>query len=134
MSKFCLTRLSKDGGALTKRIALARDGTVTSDGSACVMSRGIAERMHIDGVEQLASLIGELRSDQAIALGALRSDLPDQVEITTKRALAAMNGMAQPGIIARIGGHITYATGRPVFALLDFDAKGIPPEVAAPVG
>ena len=39
-----ITTLSKTGGPLTKRISLAPDGTLRSDGSACVMSSGIAQR------------------------------------------------------------------------------------------
>jgi hypothetical protein len=38
---FEITVLAKtDGGALTKQISLAADGTVKSDGSACTMARG----------------------------------------------------------------------------------------------
>jgi hypothetical protein len=125
-----ITTLTKAGGPLTKRITLAPDGSLHSDGSACVMSRGSARRMRFDGLATLAAHIAALDSNEAIALGTLRSDLPDQVEIVTKDRLAKMNGAAQPGIIARTGGHITYRQGRLALALLDFDTKGMPPSVA----
>jgi hypothetical protein len=80
-----ITVFTKDGGPLTKRIALAHDGIVNSDGSACVMARGSAERTRLNDVTALAGLIGGLRSDQAIALGRLRPGLPDRVEVTTKK-------------------------------------------------
>ena len=40
-----LTKLTKVGGPLTKRISLAPDGTLKKDGSACVMAHGTAERV-----------------------------------------------------------------------------------------
>jgi hypothetical protein len=125
-----ITTLAKAGGPLTKRISLVEDGSLHSDGSACVMSRGSARRIRFDGLATLAEHIAALDSNEAIALGTLRPDLPDQVEIVTKDKLAKMNGAVQPGIIARTGGHITYAPGRLALALLDFDTKGMPPSVA----
>src|SRR5258708_8124120 len=49
-----LTRLTKVGGPLTKRISLAADGTLLNDGPACVMSRGPAERIKVADVAALA--------------------------------------------------------------------------------
>jgi len=129
MDAFHVTRFTKSGGPLTKRITLASDGEVQSDGSACVMARGAAQRLQLGGMQQLAALIGGLGSDEAIALGALRAELPDQVQIATKRKLAEMNGSAQPEIIARTGAHIVYAPGRTALVLLDFDTKGMPSAV-----
>jgi hypothetical protein len=122
-----LTRLTKHGGPLTKRIFLTPDGTLVKDGSACVMGRGVAERVRLDGVDALAALIEGLAPSQALALGALRPDLPDNVQITTKKKL--LNGVARPDIIARTGADINY--NGPAFALLDFDSKGMPTAVAA---
>jgi hypothetical protein len=42
-----LTVFSKTGGPLTKRIGLAPDGSVHSDGSACLMAQGYARRAGI---------------------------------------------------------------------------------------
>ncbi|MGE0373616.1 MAG: hypothetical protein AB7Q01_17285 [Gammaproteobacteria bacterium] len=128
---FEITRFAKEGGgALSKRIELLPDGTTKSDGSECVMSRGLAERVRIGSITQFADLIGNLASHEAIALGALRQDLPAAVRITTKRRLDELNGSASPDIIARTGGHIGYRPAQPAFALLDFDTKGMPAEVA----
>ena len=82
-----LTKLTKVGGPLTKRISLAPDGTLKKDGSACVMARGTAERVQIAGVDALGALIEGLQASQAIALGALRAGLPDKVEVTTEKKL-----------------------------------------------
>jgi hypothetical protein len=122
-----LTKLTKDGGPLTKRIYLAPDGTLVKDGSACVMARGTAERVWVDGVDALGALIKDLTASQALALGTLRLDLPDKVEVVTKRML--VNGVARPDIIARTGANIVYHG--PAFALLDYDSKGMPTTVAA---
>jgi hypothetical protein len=122
-----LTRLTKHGGPLTKRISLSPDGMLAKDGSACVMAHGTAERVRVAGVDALAALIEELTPSQALALGTLRPDLPDKVDITTKEKL--LNGVARPDIIARTGSNIIYHG--PAYALLDFDSKGMPTAVAA---
>jgi hypothetical protein len=122
-----LTKLSKDGGPLTKQISLAPDGTLVNDGSACVMTCGSAERVKVVGVDALGALIEGLQPSQALALGTLRADLPDMVEVATKKTL--VNGVARPDIIARTGANILYRG--PAFALLDFDTKGMSAGVAA---
>jgi hypothetical protein len=121
-----LTIFTKAGGPLTKRIALNGDGTIHSDGSACVMSKGIANRVKIDGVDALAATIAKLRFDQAIALGMLRADLPDQVTVTTKGHVNA----ERSDLIARTGNDVVYEQGRHAFVLLDYDTKGMPADVA----
>jgi len=121
-----ITVFTKTGGPLTKRIMLAADGSLHSDGSACVMSRGAACRVRFDDLDAFANYIPRLASNKAIALGALRPDLPDDVEIITKIKL---NGTAQPGIIARTGDHIVYRLDQPALALIDVDTKGMPAAV-----
>jgi hypothetical protein len=124
-----LTRLTKHGGPLTKRISLASNGTLVKDGSACVMARGMAERVRVADVHALAAVIEGLTSKQAIALGTLRAGLPDKVEVTTKRKL--MNGVARSDIIARTKDDIVYHG--PAYALLDYDTMGMPGAVAAEI-
>ena len=116
-----LTGFTKANGPLTKRISLTADGTVKSDGSACVMGQGTAQRVRVANVGELAALIEHIRPDQAIALGALRSGLPDKVQVVTKGKL---NG--QPDAIARTSTDIGFRAGQPAFALIDFDMKGMP--------
>ena len=117
-----LVVFSKKGGPLTKRITLTADGKIASDGSACTMARGRAKRERIGCVGELAALIEDLTSEQAIALGALRDDLPDEISIVTKAALASgpINGA-----VARTGGNLVYRPGRPALALFDYDTKGM---------
>jgi hypothetical protein len=120
-----LTVFEKSGGPLTKHITLSPDGSVKSDGSACLMASGVAHRLPLADVGELAAAIAKARSDQAIALGALRAGLPETVNIVTKSKL---NG--QPNTIARTAGDIHFRKERPAYALIDFDTKGMPPEVA----
>jgi hypothetical protein len=124
-----ITVFIKFGGPLTKRISLTADGSIKSDGIACIMARGDARRVEIGSVDQLAGLIEQLPPNQAIALGALRTGLPDKVKVVTKAKL--LNGAAQPNIIARTGNDIIYRKGQPAFALLDYDTKGMPDDIAA---
>ena len=120
-----ITLFQKDNGPLTKRITLATDGSVKSDGSACLMARGVAQRRHIGNIGELATVIEGMRSNQAIALGALRADVPDEVNVVTKGRL---NGQART--IARTAADINYRKGVPALALIDFDTKGMPKEIA----
>ena len=124
-----ITVFTKSEGPLTKCISLAEDCSVKSDGSACLMAKGVAERVAVANVQQLATLIEQLQSNQAIALGALRTGLPDQVKIVTKAEL--LRGVAQPNVIARTADNISYREGQPAFALIDTDSKGMPIDVAA---
>jgi hypothetical protein len=123
-----LTRLTKTDGPLTKRISLNADGTLLSDGSACLMSHGTAERVRITSVDELALLIGNLEPSQAIALGALRPGLPNKVEIVAKSKL---NGSGRKDVIARTKTELVYCS--PALALLDFDSKAMPEAVAAQI-
>jgi hypothetical protein len=122
-----ITIFTKAGGPLTKRISLAADDSVKSDGSACVMGRGQARRVVIAGIVELGALIERMGSNEALALGALENTLPDLVEVVTKRKL---NGAA-PNVIARTAEALSYRKGELAFALLDFDSKGMPDDVRA---
>jgi hypothetical protein len=131
MSGIEITGFAKAGGPLTKRIALGPDGKPVSDGSACVMGSGAARRLRFPSIEEFADCIGNLAQNEAIALGALRPGLPDQVEIATRAKLEKLNGTAGPKIIARIAEEICYRPRHRGLALLDFDTKGMPSSVEA---
>src|SRR6266404_7990026 len=122
-----LTSFTKSGGPLTKRIELDASGRARSDGSACIMTRGVAQRAPISCVANLAELIGALRSNQAIALGSLRPGLPDEVKIAPKRVI---NGPKRPDAVARTANNFFFRSGSKGFDLLDFDSKGMPADVA----
>ncbi len=123
-----LTQLAKDGGPLTKRISLAPDGSLLSDGSACTMAVGRGRRTTCATMQEFADGISGLSSDQAIALGALRRDLPDEVQVVTKSRLEKLNGSAN-NLIARTSDHIFYRAGQPALALIDIDCTGMPAAV-----
>ena len=122
-----VTVIAKSGGPLTKRISLGTDGSLRSDGSACVMSRGTAKRFTFSRLEQFADLIEHFAPHQAICLGGLRSDLPDEVSVTTRQKL---NGAREAGVIARTSEYLIFPPGKPALALVDHDTKGMPPSVA----
>ena len=123
-----LTGIAKSGGALTKRISLAPDGSLLSDGSECTMATGTAWRQRWDTLHEFGACITALKPHEAIALGALRGDLPDEVKVVTKSRLEKMNGSGA-GLIARTADHISYRTGQPALALIDIDCKGMPASV-----
>jgi len=74
----------------------------------------------------LARIIQGCGSNQAIALGALRQDLSSPVNVTAKGRLDQ-----NPGAIARVRDSIDYRPGCPAWVLIDFDSKGMPPDVDA---
>jgi hypothetical protein len=110
---------------MSKRIALDSAGKLVSDGSKCLMVTGTAARAFAGSASALALIIASCRSDQAIALGALKDALPSPVNVTTKDSLDQT-----PGAIARARGFIDYRPGVPAWALIDFDSKGMPKEVS----
>jgi hypothetical protein len=120
-----ITLFAKSGGPLTKRISLEANGSLRSDGSACVMAQGSARRVRIANVHDLCALIEHMQPNEALALGALRAGLADPVQVVTKRRL---NGA--PNVIARTGADIVYRAGQPALALLDYDTKGMTQDVA----
>jgi hypothetical protein len=124
-----LTRIAKTGGPLTKKISLSPDGGLVADGSACLMSRGHAQRVGFDSLNEFADMLASLESHEAVALGNLREDLPASVQVLTQDRLTRLNGAAAPGTIARTAEHITYASGRTALALVDIDTKGMPETV-----
>lgn len=124
-----ISRLSKRGGPLTKELSLTDDGKLRSDGSACVMSGGLARRAVYQSLSEFAEEISNLDSSQAIALGALREDLPDCVRVTTKDEITLLNGEVPSDLIARTGEYIAYRSGEPALALIDVDTKGMPKSV-----
>jgi hypothetical protein len=124
-----ITVFTKSGGLLTKRISLSGDDSIKSDSSDCRMARGDARRVRVANAKELATIIERIRSNQAIGLGTLRPDLPDEVEVVTKAKLA--NSVARTALIARTGDNIIFRKDEPAFALLDFDTKGMPPGIAA---
>src|SRR5262245_7441816 len=118
-----ITAIKKIGGPLTKQIALGADGKPVSDGSACVMSEGTAEKRSINNGAELAALINGFTPAHALTLGALRNDLPGEVRIVGKRNL---NGT---DTIARTAKKFISEPGQPAFCLIDYDSKGAPSEV-----
>jgi predicted P-loop ATPase len=121
--------LTKAGGSLSKKISLD-DGKVVSDGSACAMAHGRARRVRLAGLEDLAALIERLDSNQALALGALREDLADEIGIATAEELASA---PRDGVVARTASNIRYVEGEPALGLFDYDTKDMPTEVAAKI-
>jgi hypothetical protein len=126
-----ITRLKKTGGALTKRITLSSDGGLISDGSACLMSHGRAQRVRLADLGDAADLIQSLESNEAIALGSMRRDLSNHVRVVTQNQLRHLNGTKPPpaNTICRTGDYILYEAERPALALIDVDTKGMPDTV-----
>jgi hypothetical protein len=125
-----ITLINKRGtpALMSKRIFLDGDGKLNSDGSECRMVTGAAERAFAGTANDLARVIGNCRSDQAIALGALKADLLVTVAVTIPKKLDK-----HPGAITRSRSYIDYRAGVPAWCLIDFDTKGMPDQVKAKI-
>ena len=122
-----ITLFAKSGGPLTKKISLDSNGGIFSDASHCFMTCGAAIRTTIEDVNDLGTLMHDMRDHHALALGSLRAGLPNQVNIVTKRSL---NGTTPLDTVARTKETLVYRSGACGFVLLDFDTKGMPTTVA----
>ena len=127
-AEITLIRKAGPSPVMSKRISIDVRGGLHSDGSACLMVDGTAIRAPAETASLLANYIRQCGPDQAIALGALRAELPDTVAVTT---LGRMK--AQSGAISRSRTFIDYRRGSPAWVLIDFDAKGMPADVAAAI-
>ena len=125
-----ITLITKRGtpSLMSKRIFLDGQGKLQSDASGCLMVEGTAGRASAATSYDLARLIANCRSDQAIALGSLKYELPDQVDVTVPSRLDR-----QPGAITRSRTFIDYSSGSPAWVLIDYDTKGMPDEVKAKI-
>jgi hypothetical protein len=125
-----ITLIKKSGPnpVMSKRIFLDEQGKVCSDGSQCLMAQGTATRAAAETAADLAKHIMACGTEQAIALGALRADLANLAKITT---LAKLKDNL--GAITRFRDFIDYRPGAPAWALIDFDTKGMPLDVAASI-
>ena len=126
MHDISVTIFEKSSGSLSKHIAIGPDGRLTSDASQCRMWEGTAKRAIANTARELAEIVGTCTSRQALALGYLRDDIPDNVLLVTKAELER-----HPNAIARTRDFIFYRKGVPAWVLIDFDTKGMPPEIAA---
>jgi hypothetical protein len=120
-----LTVFRTSGRILSKRLTLTKAGKVRADASQCGMSRGTARRVKLNTLAELAELIETMPVNEALTLGRLGADLPDQVSVVTKDNL----GGAEPGTIARTRDYLRFAPGQKAYMLLDHDGKGTPEEV-----
>jgi len=119
---------------LSKIISLGDDGRLKSDASACFMARGHGRNVAVEGPSDLADLINQLESSEALSLG--RIDMakvnrqPDDVlDVVTARSLRE----PQDGVIARTAQYLTFQAGEPGFMLFDIDFKGMPSTVAGEI-
>ena len=95
------TVFAKSGGPLTKRISLVADGSLKSDGSACIMTRGVgiaASGYPISAILPMRSVVLNRRPS---ALRAVCGPIcQPKSKIVTK---AMLNGSTRPDPIARTG-------------------------------
>lgn len=118
-----LTRLAGDS-PLSKTIHLNADGTLSNDSSNLALYHGRATRLPVTSMAAFAAVLDSTPTHGAFALGTLRVDLPDEVEIATEATLTKC-----PRAIVRNLENFLYQPGQAGFVLLDFDRKQMPAHV-----
>jgi hypothetical protein len=126
MHDIFVTIFEKSSGPLSKHIAIGLDGRLTSDASQCRMREGTAKRAIANTARAFGEIVGTCTNRQALALGYLRDDVPDNVLLVTKAELER-----HPNAIARTRDFILYRKNVRAWVLIDVDTKGMPPEIAA---
>lgn len=116
-----VVRFINDGGPLNKHIYI-KNGAPVSDSNGH-MSRGKMERLPLTDWREFGALIEKTPKNAAFGLGRLRDDIPDSIPLVTKAKLTVT-----PGAAARTQASVYYRD-TPSLVLLDFDCKGMPPEV-----
>ena len=92
---FEITLLEKFGGPLTKAIKLGDDGRLISDGSACVMSSGIARRCPVESLTGFAGLSPAWRRTKP-----LPSDRSGRTCLTSLSSARSASGKASARLAA----------------------------------
>jgi hypothetical protein len=133
-----LTHVTKKHGPLTKVISLV-DGEMGSDASECRLVTGHARRVRVGELKgatplaALAELMENMPSDQALCLGRLADGVCDEPRVVTARRLKERQGAGgaqKHCLISRSREFLGYAENEPALMMVDFDCKGMPPEVA----
>jgi hypothetical protein len=125
-----LTIFENSRGPLVKSFSLDADGNLVKTPGG-QMGSGRGARVTVPDARALASLINAMTPRRALAMGALRSDLPPIVRVAPVRVVKkrALNGGAAPDLIARTRGHMTFRPGSRSFVLIDFDTADMPAAV-----
>lgn len=127
-----VTVYTKSNGILSKRISMGADGKPFPDGSECRMARGTAVNTAVASVREFADLINGMKPEQALSLGRIITGVGAAEPYKSVYCVArGMLNSNDPATIARTQDFIRYVAGEPGFMLIDFDQKGMPPEVRA---
>ena len=121
-----ITLITKRGleALMSKKISIDGQGKLNSDGSHCLMALGTASRAAAATASDLAEIITNCRSDQAIALGTLEDGLPDSVAVTVPSRI-----QDNPDAITRSRNYINYRSGIQAWCLVDYDTRGMPDQI-----
>ncbi len=122
---FRLSTFCKADGPLSKSIALGDDGQPHSNADDCRMSHGTAMNFGFQNLTELADHINDLDSVHALSLGTIDGqDDNELVRLVTEARLTAYGDA-----IARTKEYFAFEEGEPGLLLIDFDKKGISPEI-----
>jgi len=99
------------------------------------MATGTAITVPAANPAELARVIESMESCQALTMGSINGGNGDAVRVVTAKKLAELSAAKTDisGIISRTRKYLTYAPGKPVWMLNDFDSKGMPPRVRAAI-
>lgn len=125
---FELTKIAKLKGKVTKSVRRKPDGSgLDIDSSQCKIGRGTMFRVPVTNLHDIGSMFEETPDNVAYLLGSLASEFGDNIPV-----VADKNPLSkEPGFATRSKTNITYRAGVPGLVLIDYDDKGMPPDVKA---
>ena len=119
----------EEHGIATKRIRLI-NGEVVSDGSECSMWDGAARVEPMRGVDDFATLINGLSTQEFIALGVIKAEFKprqgEKVRVVSRNVYARLAD--KKGVITRTLDYFEFPAGAGPM-LVDSDFKGMPADV-----
>jgi AAA domain len=130
-----VTRVTSESGLLTKRIALADDGTLRRT-TVATLTGGTAEVVPVPGLRGLADLVATLTPSQALMFGVLRDGATTGRVVTQHRLrqLAQSQNGVPAGTYARDKEAFGWDHGKPGVLMLDVDPDSWPETVRDRLG
>jgi len=113
---YALTRLRNARGAMTKTLTLGADGTIQKS-PQCQLVNGVAERVEVGSFEELATVVTQLKTTEALCYG-----VTDRAQV---RVVADGMRAAHPDAVARTREFFRFSTA-PGVMMFDYDPADEP--------
>ncbi len=126
-----VTVFRNNSGLLTKRAELNAEGELVLS-AAAALTKGAFRTVSANTVNELATVVQSLETNEAIAFGVASSGAADGL-VVTKNKLEKSGKSLPPGTVARTQEYFRWSDG-PGWVMIDIDLKDLPEAIATRVG